>query len=192
MSPYVTNAGSYLVSVVFGLFILAVVLRFLFQLVRADFYNPVSQAIVRITTPALKPLRRVIPGLRGLDVPALVLALVLQLAELWLVLAMGGLAAPSPAGLLVLAVAELVKLVCWIFIIAVIAQIIISWVAPGSYNPMTQLLWSLTRPVLEPAQRVLPPVSGIDFSPMLTLVGLNLVLMLIVAPLSDLGTGLLR
>mgnify|MGYP006290090121 CR=1 FL=1 len=191
MSPYVTNAGSYLVSVIFGIFILAVMLRFLFQLVRADFYNPVSQAIVKLTTPALKPLRRVIPGLRGMDVPALVLALVLQALELWLILAMSGNATPSPAGILVLGIAELGKLTCWIFIIAVIAQVIISWVAPGAYNPMTQLLYSLTRPVLQPAQRLLPPVGGIDFSPLLTLVALNLALMLVVAPLRDLGAGLL-
>jgi len=192
VSPYVSNAGTYLVSVVFGIFVLAVMLRFLLQLVRADFYNPVSQAIVTLTSPALRPLRRIIPGLRGLDVPALALALALQGLELWLIFALQGRGGVNPAGLLVLSIGELANLVCWIFIIAIIAQIVLSWVAPGAYNPVTQLLYSLTRPLMDPARRLLPPLSGIDFSPIVPLVLLRLTQMLLIAPVRDLGAGLLH
>ena len=84
-NPYIGNAATFLVNTLFGIYILIVMLRFLFQLVRADFYNPVSQFIVRATNPPLRPLRRFIPGLGGIDLAAPILMLALKLMELWLV-----------------------------------------------------------------------------------------------------------
>lgn len=189
-SGYVGNAATFLVSTLFGLYILIVMLRFLFQLVRADFYNPVSQFLVKATNPALRPLRRFIPGYRGLDLSSAVLMFALQFVELWLMLGLLG-RNPSPAGLFVLSIAELISLAVWVFVISILIQVVLSWVNPGAYNPVTSLLYSLNEPLLARARRVLPPISGLDLSPILAFIVLQLALILVVAPISDLGKGLL-
>ncbi len=190
MTGYFSDAGSYLVGVVFGFYILAVLLRFLFQMVRADFYNPLSQAVVKITNPPLRLLRRYIPGYRGVDVPALLLMLALKMLELWLTLAMAGHAAALP-GLVLLALAELAKLVLYVFMIAILIEVVLSWVSPGAYNPLTQLLYSLTRPLLAPARRLIPPLAGLDLSPLAVVVALQIALLLLIAPLRDFSYTLL-
>ncbi len=187
---YVDDALTLLIGTLFGIYILTVMLRFLFQLVRADFYNPLSQAIVAITNPPLRPLRRIIPGLHGFDVPSVVLMLALQMLETWLIFTIEGL--PRGAGgITVIAVAKLLQLAVYVFLFAIIIQVIVSWVAPGAYNPLTQLLYSLTAPVLKPARSMLPPFGGLDFSPLLVLLALQLILILIVRPIFDVGQTLL-
>ena len=186
MGNYFSNAGEFLIQVAFGLYILMVMLRFLFQLVRADFYNPVSQAIVKITNPPLVLLRRVIPGLWGIDFASIILLLALQILELALILSLRGVV-PQPLGLAVLSIAELLNLAIWILIITLFVRIIISWVSPGGYNPIIALLVSLTDPLMRPARRMLPPISGLDLSPLVVFVVLQLGLMLLVQPLRHLG-----
>lgn len=189
-TPYVGNAATFLVSTLFGLYILVVMLRFLFQLVRADFYNEVSQFIVRLTNPPLRYLRRVIPGWGGLDLAAVVLMLVLKIIELWLTYRILGYAADLD-GLAVMAVAELLSLALYVFLFSILIQVVLSWVNPGGYNPIIGILHSLNEPLLSPARRLLPPVAGLDLSPILVLVLLQLVSMLLVAPIADLGRGML-
>ncbi len=186
---YFGNAGTFLISTVFGLYILLVLLRFLFQLVRADFYNPISQAVVKLTNPALRPLRRVIKGVAGIDVASVVLLLVLKVAELSLVAALQGIGMGF-SGLFVLALAALLQMTLHIFLFAVLIQVILSWVAPHAYNPVSSLLLSLTEPLLRPARRLIPAIGGLDFSPIVVLVVLQLSSMLIIAPLRDLGATL--
>lgn len=176
MNGYFSQAGVFLIGVLFGFYILLVMVRFLLQAVRADFYNPVSQFVVRLTTPPLRPLRRIIPGIGGIDVAALVLLLVLQLLELVLIQSIMGQQL-HPAVLLVLAVGELVALALMIFIVAIIIQVVLSWIQPGAYNPVTVVVHQLTTPVLRPFQRLVPPVSGIDLSPMVALLVLYLLRM---------------
>lgn len=188
--PYVGDAASFLIQTVFGILILLVMLRFLLQWTRADFYNQISQSIVKVTQPVLRPLRRVVPGFKGLDLAAVVLMLALQFVELWLIFRVGGYA-PKVTGLAVLTVAELTKLFINVFVFAIIIQIIISWVNPGAYNPVSSLLHSLTEPLLRPARRLMPPISGLDLSPIPVLVGLQLAQFLLVAPVRDLGRGLM-
>lgn len=187
---YLTEAGVFLVNALFGIYIFAVLLRFLFQLVRADFYNPLCQAIVTITNPPLRPMRRYIPAVRGIDTSSVVLLLSLQVLNTWLVAAMVG-ASPALPGLLVVAFAELLSKTVWVFIGAIIIQVVLSWVAQGAYNPVIGIVYALTDPILSPARRLLPPVGGLDFSPLVVIIVLQLVLMLAVAPLRDIGYGLL-
>ena len=187
---YFSNAGVFLINVVFGLYLFAVLLRFLFQLVRADFYNPLCQAIVTVTNPVLRPLRRYIPSLRGIDTASVVLLITLQLLNTLLVALVVGVA-PHLFGLVVVAVAELASKAVWIFMGAIMIQIVLSWVSPGGYNPVIGVIDALSGPLLLPARRLLPPIGGLDFSPMLVLIGLNLMLMLAVAPLRDFGYSLL-
>ena len=186
---YFSNAGVFLINALFGLYIFAVLLRFLFQLVRADFYNPLCQAIVTVTNPPLRPMRRYIPALRGLDSSSIILLLGLQIVNTWLVALVVGVN-PSLFGLLIVAVAELLSKTVWLFIGAIVIQIILSWVAQGAYNPVISVIYALSDPLLRPARKMIPPIGGLDFSPMVVLIGLNLVLMLAVTPLRDLGLTL--
>lgn len=188
---YLTNPLVFLVQVIFGLYGVAVLLRFLFQLVRADFYNPVSQFIVKITKPLLNPLRRVIPGWRGWDFASLVLAWLVLALELGLIGAIKGLGA-QPLAALALAIPELVDLIINIFLVALFIQVILSWISPGNYNPAVGLAYSLTQPLLGPVQRRMPNMGGIDLSPMVLMIGLYLLKMLLIPPLTALVAGILR
>lgn len=178
MNSYFTNPLEFLISTLFSLYILAVMLRFLLGMVRADFYNPISQFLVKITNPLLVPLRKIIPGTGKIDVAAIILMLVLQLIMLAIIVALRGVTPPL-LGLLLTAIGTLVILAINVFLFAIIVQVIISWVNPGSYNPVNGLLSSLTAPVMRPIQRLLPPMSGIDLSPLFALIGLQVLKMLI-------------
>jgi len=188
---YFNQAGQFLLQVVFGFYIVAVLLRFLLQWARADFYNPLVQVLVKLTNPPLLPLRRFIPGYRGLDMAAVVLMLLLQLLELLLMAWLFGRSITLP-GLLVLALAELFGLVVDVLFWAVLVQAIMSWFNPDYRQPLVRLLQQLTEPVLSPARRLLPPISGLDLSPLLVIIALQLSKILLVAPLRDIGLGLLR
>jgi YggT family protein len=187
----VINAGGFLIQTIFGLYILAIMLRFLFQWVKADFYNPVSQFLVKVTNPPLVPLRRVIPGLMGIDLAAVVLMLVLQVIEVELLLLIKGANITIP-GLLVYSLVELLSLGINVFFFSILIQVILSWVNPGAYNPVTALLYSLNEPLMRPARRILPPISGFDLSPILALVFLQLLTFLVINPLLDVAAYLMR
>jgi len=188
---YFNQAGLYLIQLVFGFYILLVLLRLLFQLVRASFYNPISQFIVTLTQPPLQLLRRFIPGLLGIDMAAVVLLLALQMLEIYMVAWFQG-AYPAVGGVAVLAIAQLVEFAIYVFIIGILIRVILSWVNPhGGRNPVGDLLNSLTEPMLAPARRLIPPISGLDLSPIAVFVLLQLTLILIVRPLHDLGAGLM-
>lgn len=173
------TATIFLIQTVFGFYILAVMLRFLLQCVRADFYNPLVQFLVRITNPPLLPLRRIVPGYRGLDLASVVLAFALQLVEVLLVtlLLLGQKA--GVGGLLLLTVAELLKLLINIYLWGVVIQVVLSWFNPDPYHPAARVLAQLTAPVLRPARKLLPPISGVDLSPLVVVVALIFVSLLL-------------
>jgi YggT family protein len=188
---YFNHAGQFLIQLVFGSYILAVLLRFLLQWARADFYNPLVQVLVKLTNPPLLPLRRYIPGYRGLDMAAVVLMLLLQLLELLLIAWLFGQPV-TVSGLLVRGLAELLDLLLTVLLWAVIIQAILSWFNPDVRQPVVRLLNQLTEPVLRPARRLLPPISGLDLSPLLVIIVLQLGRILLLAPLQDIGLALLR
>ncbi len=189
-SGYLATPAAFLVQVVFGLYATLVLLRFLLQWVRADFYNPLSQFIVKATKPTLNPLRRIIPSVSGLDIASLVLAWLVITLEQLAILAIGGLGfQPTAASLL--AIPELLSLTINIFLFAILIGVIISWINPGSYNPVIGLIHSLTEPLLAPVRRRMPDMGGLDLSPMVVMVGLVVLEMLLVPPLRDLLGGLL-
>jgi YggT family protein len=187
---YFGQAATFLVETLFSLYILAVLLRFLFQLVRADFYNPVSQFLVTITNPPLRPLRRVIPGLAGVDLASVVLLLALETVKIYVLgLLHGGLL--RPAGVVVLSIGDLLLQTFWVYIVALFARVILSWVAPHTYSPAIGILYSLTEPLMRPARRLIPPISGLDLSVMVVFIALYLGRILVIQPLLDLGRHLL-
>ncbi|HLE94529.1 MAG TPA: YggT family protein [Sulfuricaulis sp.] len=175
MNPFLTEAGILLVEVVFGLYLLAVLLRFLFQLARADFYNPISQFLVAFTNPLLKPLRRLIPGLYGIDLASLVLLLVLKCVELYLLLLLGGVAVQW-LPIVAAATVDLLRLTLNVYFFAILIRVILSWFMPYGIhqNPAGSLLVSLTEPLLRPARRLIPPIGGLDLSPIAVIVVLQL------------------
>lgn len=179
---YLTNPLIFLIHTVFGLYIAVVLIRFLLQWARADFYNPISQFVVRVTSPVLKPLRQLIPGYGGLDLASLLLAWGLKAIELALVAGVVGFTGPL-LGSLAWAVPAVVELLIDIFLLAVIIRVVLSWLNPDPFNPAVALIERLTDPIMRPAQRLVPPISGVDLSPMVVIIGLVLLQMLVIPPL---------
>ncbi len=172
MGP-VTDSFTLLVDVVFNLVMLVVMLRFLLQLVRADFYNPISQAIAKLTNPAILPLRRVIPGYGGFDVATLVLLLAAEmLAIVLLGLVHGGLV--PVLYVLLWAPLGIINLFLSFYFFAILASIILSWVAPGNGSPVVHLLHQLTEPVMAPFRRLLPAMGGLDLSPIFVFIAIQI------------------
>lgn len=183
-SSYFANPVVFLIDTIFALYILAVMLRFLLQWVNADFYNPISQFLVKITHPPLKVLRRFVPSIGRIDTASIVLMLALQMTAGFLIFTMQGAATPI-AALFVWALAELIEILINLYVFAILIQVILSWVNPGTYNPGISLIYNLTEPMLRVVRNILPPMGGIDLSPLFVLIGLQLIKMLLIPPLVD-------
>ena len=170
-----TEALIYIIQTLGSLYLLIVLLRFILQLVRADFYNPLSQFALKATQPLLNPLRRIIPGLGGLDLASLVLAILVQLLLMVVIILIAG-ANPLSAGpqLLVWAIIAVTSLFLKIFFFAMIISVILSWVAPGSYNPGAQLVNQICEPLLAPFRKLIPNLGGLDISPIFAFMALHL------------------
>ena len=182
-NPYIGNATSYLIDVFLGLFVFALLLRFMLQWVRGDFYNPIGEFLVKFTNPVVIPLRRIVPGFMGLDFATLFATIAFSFVKTWLLLRIAG-AQAAPFGLLIYTLAELLKLSVYIFMGAIIIRIIASWIAPhAAHNPIMSPVYALSEPLMSVARKVIPDIGGIDLSPMLVFVFLNLTQMLAIAPL---------
>mgnify|MGYP003429802462 FL=1 len=165
----------YIIQTLGSLYLLIVLLRFILQLVRADFYNPLSQFTVKATQPLLKPLRRFIPSIAGLDTASLVLAVLVQLLLMVVTLSLMGFNPVSVIPqLLVWSLIGVTSLFFKVFFFALIVSVILSWVAPGSYNPGAQLVNQLCEPLLAPFRKLLPNLGGLDISPIFAFIALNL------------------
>ena len=181
----INTALQFLLHTILGLFTIALLLRFYLQLTRAPFQNPVSQAVVAVTNFAVKPIRRIVPGIAGVDTSTLLLAFVTQFLletgsrmisgyplfvadnSLWI-------------ALLGLAFLGLVKLSIYIFLYAVFLQAILSWINP--YTIMTPVLDALTRPLLKPLRNRIPMAGGFDLTPLVVFIVAELLLIVVVTP----------
>lgn len=167
-----------------------VLLRFLLQLARADFYNPITQFVVRATNPLLVPLRRVIPGWGGIDGASLVLAILVQsLVFVLMLLATDQGFAIDILMLLTWSVVYVLWLIVKIYFWSLIAVIILSWIAPANPHPAIQLLMQITEPVMKPFRKILPPMGGLDLSPILVFLVLNAVSLLVNHLVIQVGLG---
>lgn len=183
-TSYYSNPFIFLINTLFGLYILAVMLRFLFQWVGAEYYNPISQFLVKITHPPLKILRRIVPSIGRIDSAALVLMIGLQMLVGTAIALAQGLVI-NLGVLFVWSLTELITLLINVFFFSIIIQAIMSWVNPGVYTPVSALLHSLTEPLLRVGRKVIPPISGIDLSPLVILIGLQVLKMLLLPPLQE-------
>ena len=158
-----------IISSVVELYTMLVLLRLMMQLARADFYNPISQFIVKATDPLLKPLRRFIPGLWGVDMPSIVLALLVQIVGLVLMMLLKGTVTIDPVLFLLLGLFGVINIGLKIAFFAIIIVIVVSWIAPQSYNPAVSLLRQISDPLMAPFRKIIPPMGGLDFAPMLAM-----------------------
>lgn len=190
MTGYLSDPLAFIINTLGSLYILAVMLRFLLQLTRADFYNPISQFLVRVTQPALAPLRRIVPGFGGIDLASVVLMVLLQALLLALLMMIYGVT-PRLSYVLLRTPAELISLLFNLYIIAIIIQVVLSWVSSGDYHPGITLLYSLTEPVMRPLRQFVPPVGGIDLTPLAAILLLQVMKMLVMPPLNQLATPMM-
>jgi len=162
----------FLLDALFTLVVVGFLLRLLLPLVRADFRNPIGQAVLQFTNPLVMPLRRLLPPAGRVDVASLAALLLVQLAKTALLrlVAGGGLALlPVLAG----GLRDLASTVLQFYFVAVLIYALMSWIAPGSYGPGSQLLARLCEPLLRPLRRIVPPIGGLDLSALFVLLGLQ-------------------
>ena len=163
----------YLINTLMSLYLILVIMRFMLQVARADFYNPISQFVVKATDPLVKPLRRVIPGLGGIDLATLVLALMLQFLAINLLYAILTQTLPNPLSAVIWSVIGLSATVLKLYFFSILVFIIFSWIAPGSHHPALMLMQQLNEPVMAPLRKILPPMGGLDLSPILVFILIN-------------------
>ncbi|TNF69576.1 MAG: YggT family protein [Gammaproteobacteria bacterium] len=176
MTGAVVNVLDFLIQVIFQFYLICVLLRFLLQWVKADFYNPICQFLIKITNPLLIPLRRIIPGFFGLDMAALVLAILVQFVEVSLLALIKDI--PFNGWLYVFGLIELFLLVLNIFTFAILIRALLSWINPNPYNPVAILLFQLTEPMLRPLRKR-TVFSGMDFSPFIAIIILQAIVIFI-------------
>lgn len=184
-SNYLTQPIIFLIDTLVYLYFLALVLRILLQYMHADFYNPISQFLVKITHPPIKFLRHFVPSIGKIDTATIVFALGLQMTADFLIYLLRG-DITGPAVLFVLALAKLVTLMLDIFVFSVFARTILSWFNFANHNQISTILFSLTEPLLIMCRKVIPNLIGIDLSPLAALLILQLAKMMLIPPLYQL------
>lgn len=162
-----------------GLYLLAILLRFLLQVAKADFYNPVSQAVVRVTDPMIRVFRNFIPGYRGIDFSSLLLALIIEAIAICVLIVLYGGGFPTIGYIITWSVVGIVYFIINIYYYAIIASIIMSFVMmfTGNTNPhpILRVIWQLTEPVMAPIRKVIPPLGGLDFSPIFIFLAIQII-----------------
>jgi len=185
MSGNLANASVYIIQTFFGLYTIVMMLRFLMQVSRTDYYNPICQVIVKITDPAIRPFRTVLPTVYGVDFATLTVAFIIQLVAVMLIMMLFGYSFFLPIYVAWVLVG-LFSIILKIYFFALLISVISSWIAPYSNHPALSLIHQITEPICTPARKLLPPMGGIDFSIILVFVFINIIdNILVVAPLAQ-------
>lgn len=169
MPPNISSAIVFIINALTSLYLLVLLLRFWMPWLRADFRNPLAQGILRLTSPVVVPLRRIVPSFGRLDTATVLVAFSIQYLTIVLLLLIRG----DSADIVPIALTALVKLTVlsvYLFVYAIFIRIILSWISPGSYNPATAIITTLTDPILRPFRRLLPPLGGFDISPIFAII----------------------
>jgi len=166
----------FLLFTLFDLYTMVVLLRFMLQLFRADFYNPLSQFVVKVTNPILVPLRKVVPGVAGLDIASLIFAYLIVLTKFFLYAGISG-GFYSPGMLIIVGLADLLNQVINLIFWLVLIRVIMSWVNPSASNPMMIVIYQVTEPIMAPVRRIIPPMGGLELSPIVLINGLQFLIM---------------
>ena len=173
------NILIFLVETAFDLYIYLMIIRLLLQLGGASYYNQVVQAIVTLTKPLINPLRRVFPSYYGFDFAIIIVTILLKLIEYTLLTWLQTFSHPALGPLLSVSIGELLKQLLNIYFFSIILQAIFSWFNPSNYNPLQEIFFCITEPVLKPARKIIPTVNGIDLSPIPVLILIQIILMFV-------------
>ncbi|NCF72142.1 MAG: YggT family protein [Gammaproteobacteria bacterium] len=172
MPSNIASALVFIVNALTSLYLLLLLLRFWLPWLRADFRNPLAQGILKLTSPVIIPLRRIVPSFGRLDTATVLVAFIVQYLAILLILLIMGTTATFSA-ISITAIVKLMLLSLNLFMFAIFVRIILSWVSPGQYNPATAIITTLTEPVLRPVRRLIPPLGGFDISPIFVIIGLG-------------------
>ena len=183
---YLLNATDFLVQTILNLALYTILLRFWMQWVRADFRNQIGQFIITVTNPVVLPLRKIIPSIGTVDTATLLLAYAIATLKVYSLLSLRGIDV-DVINLVIFGVGQLLQASVYLFFVAIFIQVIASWVSPGSYHPVLNVARAISEPIMAPARKLIPAVGGIDFSPLVVIIFLQLTLRLIVAPLLPYG-----
>jgi YggT family protein len=186
-TTYMTDPIVFLIDTLFSLYIMAVLLRFLLQWCGADFYNPISQFLVKITHPPLRILRRFVPSIGKIDSSSLVLMLSLQMLADFSILMLKGVSINIGA-LAILSMTQLITLLLNVLVFSVFARAILSWVNPGAFYAAASIVDALSNPILNLCRKMIPNLGGIDLSPLAALLLLQMAKMVILPPLHELSS----
>ena len=165
----------YLLQTGLGFYLIIVMLRFIMQLVMADFYNPISQFVFKATQPLVGPLQTILKPIGRFDPASLTLATALQIAGIVLLLTLNNVTTPNPVTLFLWGFVGALGMLVKIYFYALLATIILSWISPGGSNPAAYLLHQITEPVMAPVRSLLPPMGGLDFSPIVVFILINII-----------------
>jgi YggT family protein len=156
----------YIIQSLLTLALFVVLARLFLQWARADFRNPICQAIVRLTNPVIVPLRRILPPIRKVDTASVVAVILVAIVEIVIITSLAGFGMPDPVFVLRGAALEIARTSLWLYFYAIFLYALLSMIAPGGYTPLHSLLTSLCEPVLAPIRRLIPAFAGIDLSPL--------------------------
>jgi YggT family protein len=180
------NALLFLISTVFDLYLFILVVRVLLVYAGVNYFDPITQFIVRCTDFLVKPVRRIIPNIRGIEVASLIIMVALEFIK-YLLIASLSFDSLSPVGLFIIAIADTLKIILQTMFYSIIVQAVLSWVQPGS--PMNNVLYKINAPIMRPIQRLCPTIGGMDISPIPAMILLQLLIIIIVNPLMAIGLG---
>lgn len=173
------SALIFIAETLLSLALFVFLLRLLLQWARADFRNPIAQAVVKITNPLVLPLRKILPPIGKLDTASVVAVLLVAIVDVGIVFAMREVFIPDPLTWLRAVAVEIVRTALSAYFYAILLYAVLSMIAPGGYSPVQSLLNSLCEPVLRPFRRIIPPIAGIDFSPLWALIAIQALLILL-------------
>jgi len=175
------NAIIYIVDTLASLALFVALLRLLLQWARADFRNPISQAVVRLTNPLVMPLRRILPPVGRVDTASVVTVVIVAFADVAIVFAVHGFGMPPAVIWVREAAIEILRTALWTYFYAILLYAVLSFIAPGDYSPVQALLTSLCEPVLRPFRRLIKPIGGLDLSPLWACIVIQALLILLPA-----------
>ena len=172
-------AFTFIIETLLSLALFVVMARLLLQWTRADFRNPLCQAVVRITNPLVLPLRRMLPPIGKLDTASVVAVLLVATVDVACIFALHGIGVPGPLAWIRVVLTEVARTLLWTYLYAIFLYAILSLIAPGGYSPLQSVLTTLCEPVLRPIRRLIPTVAGLDLSPMWAIIAIYAILILI-------------
>jgi YggT family protein len=172
-------AFAFIIETLLALALFVVMARLLLQWTRADFRNPLCQAVVRITNPLVLPLRRVLPPIGKIDTASVVAVLLVATVDVACIFALHSSGIPPLLAWIHMVLIEVARTLLWTYLYAIFLYALLSLIAPGGYSPLQSLLTTLCEPVLRPIRRLIPAVAGLDLSPMWAIIAIYAILILI-------------